>query len=145
MDGIQTVTHKIRDSPNSPNKIPLDFIGNQNWLILVDQKKDIPVIILSGIDKKRLQKEDKEHERSGLKSLRYAKIFDVDIDPAYNGVWEVLPNGDKISDILINFSICFLFSRILFSISSLVLFSTLNENIPVIASKPNTINENIAV
>jgi len=57
---------------------------------------EIPLIVLPSIDIYTLQTEDVEHEQSGLKSMRYAEIIDVDIDPENAGRWEILQNGDKI-------------------------------------------------
>ncbi|MFK5884043.1 MAG: hypothetical protein QM489_06890, partial [Candidatus Izemoplasma sp.] len=43
------------------------------------QKTEIPLIILPEIDMNKLEKEDKEHSKSNLKSLRFAELIEVDI------------------------------------------------------------------
>ncbi|HAN19140.1 MAG: hypothetical protein A2X13_02395 [Bacteroidetes bacterium GWC2_33_15] len=61
----------------------------------------IPEIVLPSINISKLLSEDKIHEQTGLKSMRYAEIIDIDVDPAENGEWEILQTGDKIWNIKI--------------------------------------------
>lgn len=60
------------------------------------QKMEIPLIILPGIDMRKLEKEDKEYSKSNLKSLRFAELIEVDINIISEGVLERKPNGDKV-------------------------------------------------
>ncbi|MBU8892658.1 MAG: trypsin-like peptidase domain-containing protein [Bacteroidales bacterium] len=56
---------------------------------------EIPVVLLEEINIKKLEKEDKEHLNSGLKSFRFADNIEVDIDTEHYGIWKTLPEGDK--------------------------------------------------
>ncbi|MDA3953202.1 MAG: T9SS type A sorting domain-containing protein [Bacteroidales bacterium] len=60
------------------------------------QKNEIPLIILPEVDMKKLQREDKEHSKSNLKSLRFAELIEVDINIASEGVWKKNLKGDKV-------------------------------------------------
>ena len=57
---------------------------------------DIPVVVLPGVDSKKLLREDKKIERSKLKILRYAQVIDVDLSPENDGVWVNGKSGEKI-------------------------------------------------
>jgi len=79
------------------------------------EKADVPVLILPDVNIRQLQKEDKKHAKSRLKSMRFAKSIEVDINPEYDGVWKLLPNGDKLWGIKIKspgaYSLSFLFDK----------------------------------
>ncbi len=60
------------------------------------EKMEIPVLILPDVNLKKLQREDKRHAQSRLKSMRFAKIIEVGIDPEVDGEWNLLSNGDKV-------------------------------------------------
>ncbi|MFC2096121.1 trypsin-like peptidase domain-containing protein [Bacteroidota bacterium] len=60
------------------------------------EKADIPILILPDVNIRQLQKEDKKHTKSRLKSMRFAKIIEVDINPEVDGKWETLPDGDRL-------------------------------------------------
>ena len=63
---------------------------------LAENKLEIPIIILEEIDLKKLEKEDKEHLNSGLKSFRFAENILVDIDTENEGIWIDLPDGGRV-------------------------------------------------
>lgn len=63
---------------------------------LEKEKLDIPVIILEEIDIKKLEKEDREHLNSGLKSFRFAENILVDIDTENEGIWKDMPDGGRV-------------------------------------------------
>lgn len=60
------------------------------------QKKDIPIVILPEVNVKKLEKEDRQHAKSKLKSVRFAQMIDQDLSPEYDGVWENSSDGGKI-------------------------------------------------
>ena len=73
---------QISDKTQLPVRLQYDF--------------EIPVVVLEEINIKKLEKEDKEHLNSGLKSFRFAENIEVDIDIENYGVWKILPEGDKV-------------------------------------------------
>ena len=64
----------------------------------------IPIITLPDVDKNLLLQEDDDYKNLGYKKIRYAKIIDVNINPLKDGIWQTLPNGDRIWHIQIKAS-----------------------------------------
>ncbi|MGM0406535.1 MAG: T9SS type A sorting domain-containing protein [Bacteroidota bacterium] len=64
-------------------------------------KNNVPTVILPGFNLEQIIQEDESHQKTGLKSMRYAKMIDIDISSANDGVWTNYPNGDKIWQIRI--------------------------------------------
>ncbi|HAF29789.1 MAG TPA: hypothetical protein DCG75_12155 [Bacteroidales bacterium] len=60
-----------------------------------NQKSEIPIVILPEVNLRKLEREDKQHAKSRLKSLRFATMIEVDLSPEHNGVWEENSNGDR--------------------------------------------------
>ncbi|MCB2197057.1 MAG: T9SS type A sorting domain-containing protein [Bacteroidetes bacterium] len=64
--------------------------------LALEKQIEIPTTILPKIDIKKLEREDRQSNRSRLKILRYAEIIDVDLSPETDGIWVDGKNGEKI-------------------------------------------------
>lgn len=53
----------------------------------LEKQINIPTVVLPKVDLKKLQREDRQKQQSGLKIVRYAEIIDVDLSPETNGIW----------------------------------------------------------
>ena len=78
-------------------------------------KKDIPVIVLPDINVRELEKQDRKYEKTGLKSMRFAKVIEVDIWPDEDGLWDLGFQNEKVWYIKIKspgaYSLSILFDR----------------------------------
>lgn len=64
--------------------------------LALEKQLEIPTIILPKVDLKKLEREDKQRNRSRLKIVRYAQIIDVDISSKTDGIWIDRKNNEKI-------------------------------------------------
>jgi len=64
-------------------------------------KTIVPVIEMPAFDLKKLQEEDRINDGK-IKPYRFGKEFEVNLRPESSGVWEELPNGDRIWRITIS-------------------------------------------
>jgi hypothetical protein len=62
----------------------------------LEKQIDIPTVVLPKVDLKKLQREDRQKQQSGLKIVRYAEIIDIDLSPENDGVWVDGKNNEKI-------------------------------------------------
>ncbi len=69
--------------------------GTPNSAFLTEKKNDIPVIIMPTFDLKEVEEEDAINDSKG-KPFRFGYEFAVDLGVKNAGVWDKLPNGDKI-------------------------------------------------
>ncbi|MDH7447695.1 T9SS type A sorting domain-containing protein [Aquimarina sp. 2201CG14-23] len=61
----------------------------------LELKNSIPVVEMPSFDLKKLQKEDAINDLQ-VKPYRFGYEFEVDLGPENSGVWDELPNGDKV-------------------------------------------------
>lgn len=64
--------------------------------LALEKQIEIPTVVLPKVDLKKLEKEDRQSNRSRLKILRYAEIIDVDISPDTDGIWVERKNNERI-------------------------------------------------